>query len=400
MIQTLEERLARYPVKRYPVQHATTQFHLGMALSNQGRLPEARVALETAAGIFSGRMPVEYAKALNALGAVLRMQARVSESTDAFRTAGSLFASAGLRAEEGAALYNLGLAQRDSGDVSGAILSFHRAGELFAEGNARAHAASMRELGAALLESGDMVRAITTLRQAVKVAEDLGDQPGLGGAANVLGLAHLAADQPTDAVTAFRLSAAANPRSLRPPEYAMAKANLALAFEMAADQPRALLAAGQAAAVVSASEPVLSQARELRARLGARPGTLLVVLDREPLESWPGLVREELARWVELEQKECQQELAALLTALYSSPRESDLAEAWLGALLELRPEAAEQMVRSLLKAMAAQEPEVRPILRQRLGSGMARFHLPQWERLKDLFNRMAVEQGTEASWT
>jgi hypothetical protein len=30
----------------------------------------------------------------------------------------------------------------------------------------------------------------------------------------------------------------------------------------------------------------------------------------------------------------------------------------------------------------------------------MARFHIPQWERLKDLFNRMAVEQGQEASWT
>ncbi|MDQ6884766.1 MAG: hypothetical protein M3077_11120 [Candidatus Dormibacteraeota bacterium] len=400
MIQTLEERLARYPVRRYPVQHATTQFHLGVALSNEGRLPEARVALETAAGIFSGRMPVEYAKALNALGAVLRMQARVSESADAFRSAGSLFAGAGLRAEEGAALYNLGLAQRDSGDVSGAILSFRRAGELFAEGNARAHAASMRELGAALLQGGDVVSAIATLSQAVKVAEDLGDQQGLGGAANMLGLAHLAADEPIDAVSAFRLSAAANPRSLRPSEYAMAKANLALAFEMAADQPRALLAAGQAAAVVSASEPVLSQAREVRARLGARPGTLLVVLEHESLESWPGLAREELARWTDLEHQERQQELAALISALYSSARESDLAEAWLGALLELTPQAAEQMVRSLMEALAEQKTEVRPILRQRLGSGMARFHVPQWERLKDLFNRMAVEQGQEVSWT
>lgn len=400
MIQTLEERLARYPVKRYPVQHATTQFHLGVALSNEGRLPEARLALETAAGIFSGRMPVEYAKAMNALGAVLRMQARVSESIDAFQTAGSLFAGAGLRAEEGAALYNLGLAQRDSGDVSGAILSLRRAGELFAEGNARAHAASMRELGAALLESGDIVAAITTLSQAVKLAEDLGDQPGLGGAANVLGLAHLAADAPMDAVTAFRLSAAANPRSLRPAEYAMAKANLALAFEMAADQSRALLAAGQAAAVVSASEPVLSQAHEVRARLGARPGTLLVVLDQEPLESWPGLVREELARWSDLDQATRQEELAALLAGLLSSPREGDLAEAWLGALLELTPLPAEQVVRSLLQALVGQAPEARSILQQRLGSGMARFHVPQWERLKDLFNRMAVEQGTEASWS
>ncbi|MDQ6712902.1 MAG: soluble NSF attachment family protein, partial [Candidatus Dormibacteraeota bacterium] len=393
-------RLARYPVERYPVQHATAQFHLGVALTNEGRLPEAEAALGTAAGVFSGRMPVEYAKTMNALGAVLRMQGRTSESIEAFRSAGTLFATAGLRPEEGAALYNLGLAQREGGDLAGAIASFRRAGERFADGNATARAASMRELGAALLQSGDVVAAITTLTQAIEMARNMGDQPGLGGAANVLGLAHLAAEEPLDAIAAFRLSAAANPRSLRPAEYAMAKANLALAFEAAADQPRALLAAGQASAVASASTPVLTQAREVRARLGARPGTLFVVLDHEPLETWPGVVREELARWIDLEQSAREAELTTLIDALASSPREDDLAEAWLGAVLELTPQAAEDVVRSLLSAWAEEEPARRSLLQQRLASAMARFHVPQWERLKDLFNRIAVELGQDGSWT
>ena len=400
MIQTLEERLARYPVERYPVQHATAQFHLGVALTNEGRLPEAEAALGTAAGVFSGRMPVEYAKTMNALGAVLRMQGRSSESIDAFRSAETLFATAGLRPEEGAALYNLGLAQHDDGDLAGAIASFRRAGERFADGNAKARAASMRELGAALLQTGDIVAAITTLTQAIEIARNMGDQPGLGGAANVLGLAHLAAEEPLDAIAAFRLSAAANPRSLRPAEYAMAKANLALAFEAAADQPRALLAAGQAAAVASASAPVLTLAREVRARLGARPGTLFVVLDHEPLETWPGVVREELARWIDLEQSAREAELTTLIDALTSSPREGDLAEAWLGAVLELTPQAGEDVIRNLLSVWAEEDPARRSLLRQRLASAMARFHVPQWERLKDLFNRIAVELGQDGSWT
>ncbi len=399
MIQTLDERLARYPVDRYPVQHATAQFHLGVALTNAGRVPEAEAALATAARVFSGRLPVEYAKTMNALGAVLRMQARVTESITAFQTAGSLFATAALRPEEGAALYNLGLAQRENGDLTGAVASFRRARELFEENNPHAKAASMRELGAAELQAGEVEAAITTLTRAVDLAQSLGDQPGLGGAANVLGLAHLTAGDSRDAITAFRLAAAANPRSLRPADYAMAKANLALAFEAAADQPRALLAAGQAAAVASASAPVVSQARELRARLGARPGILMMVLDQEPLESWPGIVREELARWIDLDDAGQQPELGAWIEGSASSARESDLTEAWLGAVLELTPQGAERIVRSLLQALGHQPPAVRTAVQGRLSSGMARFHLPQWERLKDIFNRMAADLGQEPSW-
>jgi len=47
-------------------------------------------------------------------------------------------------------------------------------------------------------------------------------------------------------------------------------------------------------------------------------------------------MREELARWTDLQHEERQGELTAFVSALYSSPREGDLAQAWLGALLAL----------------------------------------------------------------
>lgn len=400
MIQTLEERLARYPLERYPVQHATAQFHLGVALTNGGRPAEAESALIAAALVFADRLPVEYAKTMNALGAVFRMQGRLAESIDTFRTAGSLFATARRRPEEGAARYNLGLAQRDAGDLDGAMTAFREAADLFGDDNPRACAAAMRELGAAQLQAGDIEGAVSTLTQARDAAENLGDQPGLGGAANALGLAHLAAEHPLDAITAFRLSAAANPRSVRPAEYAMAKANLAVAYEAMTDHLRALLAAGQAAAVSAASEPVIALAHQVQGRLKARPGILLAVLQREPLEAWPGIIREELARWIDLGPTDGQDELTAWIDGLLSSERQDDLVEAWLGAVLELTPAGAEQIVRSLLAALAGQKEAARSAAHQKLSSGMARFHVPQWERLQDVFNRMAVDLGQEPAWT
>src|SRR5215210_3171250 len=44
-ISELEAGLARYPVDRYPVQHATAQFHLGVAFANAGEVERAEAAL-------------------------------------------------------------------------------------------------------------------------------------------------------------------------------------------------------------------------------------------------------------------------------------------------------------------------------------------------------------------
>ncbi|MBA2298136.1 MAG: hypothetical protein H0W14_08885, partial [Actinobacteria bacterium] len=47
-IQELEERLLRYDAARYPVQHATTRFHLGVVLADAGRVEEAIESLVSA----------------------------------------------------------------------------------------------------------------------------------------------------------------------------------------------------------------------------------------------------------------------------------------------------------------------------------------------------------------
>src|SRR5690349_19861420 len=84
-VQELVSRLLRYPADRYPVQHATTRFHLGVVRAGGGAIVQAEVDLRAATELCpSDRMPVEHAKALNALGAVLRDRGRPSEAAECF----------------------------------------------------------------------------------------------------------------------------------------------------------------------------------------------------------------------------------------------------------------------------------------------------------------------------
>jgi Flp pilus assembly protein TadD len=58
-VDELEERLRRHPVDRYPVQHATAQFHLGVLRARRGELDRAEAALAAAAALFPrGELPV------------------------------------------------------------------------------------------------------------------------------------------------------------------------------------------------------------------------------------------------------------------------------------------------------------------------------------------------------
>src|SRR5919199_4190709 len=91
-IAELEQRLARYPPDRYPVQHATAQFHLGVALINARAPVEGRRALERAAALFGEvGLRVEHAKALNALGAALRDSGEPEGAARAFADAADEF---------------------------------------------------------------------------------------------------------------------------------------------------------------------------------------------------------------------------------------------------------------------------------------------------------------------
>lgn len=401
-IGELELRLSRYPSDRYPVQHATVQFHFGVALTNAGRLAEAEQALAVAARLFDpGRLPTEHAKAINACGVVHRLSGRPGAAAEAFRRAAEAFGAAQLPLEQGAALFNLGLVQRELGDADGAVASFELARERLDPRSVPTEAAAVaRELGATLLGAGRLDDAVDVLEVAVALARRAGDLAGLGAAANVLGLTRLAEGHVTEAVEAFHTAVAAHPRTLRPGEFAMAKANLAVAYERAGDQARARLAAIQAAGTPAAAEPVLAQAKGVLERVGRQPGALLEVLDREPSGGWAVAVREELARWLDADAAERRAEAGAWIDGLLARPAVGPgLSEIWLGALLELPGEAMEALIRSTLEALAERDEARAARFRSEVSRVMARFHVPQWQRLADSFNRAAVELGQGSPW-
>lgn len=394
----LQARLRRLPAERYPVQHATTQFHLGVALIESGRADEAVPALRRAAELFGpAQLKVERAKALNMLGVALRESMRPDEAADAFAESAQAFRDGGQQLEEAAALYNLGLVQRGRADVDGAVACFRQALHTFeASGQGSQAAAAARELGAALLTAGDAQQAVEVLTRATELADRAGDARGLSDAANTLGLALLATAAARPAVDAFQRALAHSPRSLRPQAYAMAQANLALALARTGELPRARLAARQALGVPQVPQPVVTQATELLDGLDQHSGDLAAVLDADPRERWPETVRAEVLRWVDAEERERRAALREWIEAQQArAGMGSDLAEALLGVLLEQPPAAMQRLLRSLLLEVGEQDVS----FRADVSHALSRFPMPQWLRLRSELNRIAVELGEEPAW-
>lgn len=399
----LLDRLARYPVDRYPVQHATTQFHLGSVLLQAGETAQALQSLTVARDVFSATaMRFERAKAAVMLGAALRAAGQPEQAAAEFTTACADLATLDQPAEQAAASYNLGLVHQEAGDVTGAHLAWSGARELFlAAGHPAQAAAAARDHGASLLASGDVEAALPLLQQAVSLAERAGDERGAGSAANALGLAHLAAGDPSAAVSALRRAVGSFPRSLRPAEHAMVKANLALAYERVGDRQRARLAAGQALAVSSAARPVRAQAREVLARLPGRADEdLLAVLDREEREEWGQLLRDEMLRVTELPESERDAMLRGYLDGVLARPGLSyDLVHGFLEVVLELPPRTYQLLVSAVSAGCAGRPPHEAERLRCVIDSAMARFALPQWQRLAASLNAAAEGSGEPATW-
>ena len=401
--ESLVDKLARYPVDRYPVQHATTQFHLGSALLHAGDAASALEALTAARTVFARvGMRLETGKATLMLGIALRTAGRLKEATAAFVAAGELLSPLDATTEQAAAAYNLGLVLQDRGDRDGAHAAWDRARELFLAAGYPAQAgAAARDHGASLFTSGKADAALPLLEQAAALAERAGDDPGTAAAGNVLGLAHLAAHDPASAVAVLRRALGFVARSVRPADHAMVKANLALAYEQAGDRPRARLAALQAAAAPSAAAPVRAQAQQVLARLPGDPsGDLLAVLDDEPREQWPGTLREELLRAAELAPADRAAVVGGFLDGVLARPEASyALAEALLSVVLELPPRTYGLLVEAVVSASGGRPEDDAERLRAVLGSAMARFAMPQWQRLAASLNAAAEACGQPATW-
>jgi len=398
----LRERLARHPAERDPLQHATAQFHLGGVLLDRLAFAEAETAFTVAAALFAARgARPEQAKALNGLGATLRADGRLGLAARAFEHAAVGLAAARLPLEEGAACFNLGLVLRESRNPRGAVAAFSRAAELLDPEQVPAQAAAAaRELGVVRLELGELPAAEEDLGRAVELADRSGDNATRGAAANALGLARLAAGRAGEAMEAFQIAVAASPRTLRPEAFAMAKANLALACERAGAVERARLAARQALGAPQAPEPVVAQARELLERLGPGGADLSVVLEDDEPAARPLLVREELLRSAGAPGAELEGDMREWIGAhVASGLAAEDVAELWLGGLLELPPDALARVVGAALAAAMSAEDGVREEFRTAVTRAMVRFHVPQWMRLQDVFSRAALDAGDPESW-
>lgn len=402
VVAALREEIAGRAPDRYPIQHATACFHLGSTLISMGEVDEAVTALSRAAELFpADGLPVEHAKATNMLGVALRDRGEAVAAAKAFQRAADLFAGEEQQLELAAARFNHGLVLRQLARHDDARAAFDEALETFDEADAReAASSSARELGTTLLDLDRLDEAVTALERAIDLARRGAGREALGAAANVLGIVHLWAGHPELARTAFDDAAGAHPRSVRPAPYAMARANLALACERLDDADAARLAARQALAIRAAARDVLAQARDVLDRVGDDPAALVRHLDDVPATRWVPAVREELRRLVEAPDDELAPHVAAWTAGLAAREEQATaLAEAWFEVVLELPPDAMRRLLEALSTSLDDHDPEDAEELRERMSSAMARFHVPQWMRLRDTLNDIDRQRDREPTW-
>ncbi|MDQ3627479.1 MAG: hypothetical protein M3419_01415, partial [Actinomycetota bacterium] len=159
---------------------------------------------------------------------------------------------------------------------------------------------------------------------------------------------------------------------------------------------------GQALAVAGAAAAVRAQARQLLSRLPGRTHEdLLVVLDAEPRERWATVLREEVLRIVDLPVRQRSVIVEGFLDGALARPGASyDLVESLLQVVIELPPGGYGLLVGAIEDACADRPGQDTERLRAVIASVMARFALPQWQRLAASLNAVAQEAGRPATWT
>lgn len=409
MSTDLDERLAelrghllRHRADRYPFEHATLQFHLGAVLLDSDQPDAAAAALRVSAQLFDEhRRPVERAKAGNLLGAALLHLEEIETAAAAFSDAAAAFEAHDQPLELAAARFNLGLLHRRRGEHEPAAGCFADALERFAHAEVPGQAsAAARELGAVRLELGESRTAAEILEQSLELAERNADRRQVGAAANLLGLARLATGETQAAAEALRLAASAYPRQLDAANHAMATANLALAHERLGDPARGRLAAWRAVHVPDADAPVVAQASAVLERLGQPTDDVLTVLEQTPSERWPSELLPYLTALLDVDAAERQRMLGHWIDGQLGGRLDgTQIGAGLLEALLELPPAQMETLVTSLLSALGSRDADAARF-RTQLSRAMARFPLPQWQRLESVFERLALETGDVGPWS
>jgi tetratricopeptide (TPR) repeat protein len=334
-------------------------------------------------------LKAEHGKARNMLGVALRSLGRPAEAANEFGAAASFLGEADLETERGAALFNRGLALKAYGDRRGARECLMEAADRLPEDRVPGQAsAAARELGVLDLEDGDFKAAEERLRAAARLARASNEHPSIGAADNALGLALLGLERWDEAAEAFRSAAGASPRSIRSQEYAMAKANLALALARSQDRQRSRLAARQALRTPLVPAPVAKQAEAVLDEVGREPGGLYTIAMAVHEEARQPIIREEVLRWLDEPPPVRGREVELFLEGLFDHDPGDDLSEDFLGVLLELPSGHMEALVADVVQVMSRWSEEAAGRYRSRLSRVIARFHPPQMVRLEDALRR------------
>jgi hypothetical protein len=146
--------------------------------------------------------------------------------------------------------------------------------------------------------------------------------------------------------------------------------------------------------------PVRAQAEAILERLGPSESDLRTVLEREPPDGRALIVREELLRSVDAGDVELAADMRAWIAVHVGSALEPvEVAELWLGGLLEVTPDALERIARSAVTVARGSSEQDQETFRSAVSRAMARFHVPQWMRLQDVFSRAAADAGDPRPW-
>lgn len=401
-VTALRRRLRERPADRFPIDHATTRYHLGVALAARDDLDGAEESLVEAAHLFEGRLPAEWAKVLNALGAILRARGRPGAAEDAFGHAARVFGEQGLALDEAAAWFNLGLVTLDQGAVETARQWFEQAAGGFPADTAPLQrSAALREQGGAVLVLGRAEEALPLLQEARRLAETEPHPDTVAAASNVAGIALLELDRVDDARSSFAAAVANAPPGTRPEMQAMARANLALAYQLAGDRHRARLLARQVLTMPAAVAAVVDQAHEIIARVGDRPGGFVRLLLETPDEERIPLTRAEMARWLRLDDRRRTREVGAWIDEQPSDrTSRASIAEPWLATLLELPPSDLTALADAVDTALRDRPAEDAEAFRTGVSAAMIRFHEPQWRRLRVAFRFEDADAEGVRPWT
>lgn len=401
LLAELRAGVDRHEPGRYPVQHATAAFHLGVELLRRGDLGEAVGWLDRAVDLFPpDGLAVEHAKARNMRGVAHRDGLDRDLAARDFARAAELFAAQGHEVEAAASRFNQGLVVRDDGDHDAAILAFSDAFRAFEGADARDHAAAAaRELGVTLLGTDRLDEASTALEDAIEQARRAGNRAALGEAANVLGIVHLHRDDAGAARAAFEDAAGAHPRSIRSAAHAMAVSNVALACQRLGLHDHASLAARQALALDDVAPQVAAQARDVLARVGDRADALHGVLAVEGRPRWAGILRAELERVAALSGSAREPHDRHWVAGLATAGDADERTEEWMEVVLEQPPEVFVATIDGTLRAWALLDDDAARRVHDVVVAVMPRFHVPQWMRLTDTFAQRSEALDLHRSW-